>query len=108
MLQIIFQKSSKKIQKVYRYVCKPPPPMKPEFCEKYNRTWVINPHSEMKVRFEEHDGSENEVEMIEPKKVLEESRSPHTIDSKVQLFRDFGKCFLEETREEFPEVFHKL
>ena len=25
MLQIIFQKSSKKIQKVYRYVCKPPP-----------------------------------------------------------------------------------
>ena len=82
--------------------------MKPEFCEKYNRTWVINPHSEMKVRFEEHDGSENEVKMIEPMKVLEESRSPHTIDSKVQLFRDFGKCFLEETREEFPEVFHKL
>ena len=79
--------------------------MKPEFCEKYDKTWVINPHSDRKVKFEEN-GNENRMTKFQPKKIIEESNSPHTIDSKVQLFRDFERCFLEGTRKEFPGVFH--
>ena len=75
--------------------------MEPEYCEHYNQTWVINPHSKKQVKFLEKKKSNR----FEPKKIDLTSNSPHTIDSKIQLFKDFKNCFLNKTKAEFPEVF---